>query len=50
MIPLDKNLINKIDGLKKEKLKKINKFYKLNDKDSGQKSKDKIKKLIKNIK
>jgi len=43
LIPLNENLIDKI--WVRKKLKKYNKFYKLNDKDSGQSSKNKINKL-----
>ena len=43
LIPLNENLIDKI--WVRKKLKKYNKFYKLNDKDSGQSSKNKISKL-----
>ena len=43
--PLKKNLISNI--WKNKNIQKNNKFYKLNDKDSGQDSKFKIKKLLK---
>jgi len=43
--PLKKNLISNI--WKNKNIQKNNKFYKLNDKDSGQDSKIKIKKLLK---
>ena len=45
LIPLEKNLINKI--WINTSIKKYNKFYKLDDKDSGQSSKSKLKKLSK---
>ena len=44
LVPLSQNLINKI-WLKKD-INKYSKFYKLSDKDSGEKSKNKINKLI----
>ena len=44
LIPLSKNLINNI--WKNKNIKRKNKFYKLNDKDSGQSSKYKIKKVL----
>ena len=47
LIPLSQNLINKI--YTKKNFDKSNKFYKLNDKDTGESSKDKIKKLSKII-
>jgi len=47
LIPLNTNLISKI-WIKKNK-EKYNKFYKLKDKDSGQSSKSKIKKISKLI-
>ncbi len=45
LIPLNENLINKI-WIRKS-VDKSNKFYKLNDKDSGQSSENKIKKSLK---
>ena len=45
LIPLKKNLIN--DIWKNKNIKNYKKFYKLNDKDSGQSSKSKIKQLSK---
>jgi len=48
LIPLNKNLINQI--WVKKNINKYNKFYKLNDKDVGQSSKDKIKKILKILK
>jgi len=45
LIPLNKNLVSSI--WKKKNIKKNNKFYKLNDKDVGQSSKSKIKKILK---
>ena len=45
LIPLSENLINKIRV--KKSIDKFNKFYKLNDKDAGQSSRSKIKKLSK---
>ena len=45
LIPLNKNLINKI--WKRNNTKQSNKFYKLRDKDSGERSEDKIKKILK---
>ena len=48
LIPLNENLINKIWIRKNNN--KSNKFYKLNDKDSGQSSRNKIKNLLKIIK
>jgi len=44
LVPLNKNLINEI--WKKKRTKNFTKFYKLNDKDSGESSKNKIKKLV----
>ena len=43
LIPLNKNLINKI--WKRKNSKNYNKFYKLNDKDSGESSKVKSRKF-----
>jgi Xaa-Pro aminopeptidase len=43
LIPLSKNLVNKIR--KNKDIENYNKFYKLSDKDSGQSSKNKVKKL-----
>ena len=48
LIPLNKNLINQI--WVKKNINKHNKFYKLNDKDVGQSSKNKIKKILKILK
>ena len=45
LIPLEDNLINKI-WIRKS-ISKVNKFYKLKDKDSGQSSEKKVKKLLK---
>jgi Xaa-Pro aminopeptidase len=45
LIPLNENLISNI--WKNKIIQKNNKFYKLNDKDSGQNSKNKIKKILK---
>ena len=45
LIPINKNLVSNI--WKNKSIKKNNKFYKLNDKDSGQNSKIKVKKLLK---
>jgi Xaa-Pro aminopeptidase len=45
LLPLEENLVNKIWIRKNSK--KINKFYKLKNKDSGQSSKNKIKKVSK---
>ena len=45
LVPLNKNLINNV--LEKKIAKKNNKFYTLNDKNSGNSSKNKIRKLLK---
>ena len=45
LVPLNKNLINNV--LEKKIVKKNNKFYTLNDKNSGNSSKNKIRKLLK---
>ena len=44
-IPLNRNLVS--DIWKNQSIQKYNKFYKLNDKDSGETSRNKIKKLFK---
>jgi len=48
LMPLNNNLINEIWS--NRKIIKINKFYKLNNKDSGENAENKIKKLIKILK
>ena len=48
LVPLNENLVNKFWVRKIES--KVNKFYKLNDKNVGQKSENKIKKLSKLLK
>ena len=48
LMPLNENLIDKI--WKRKKVNNFKKFYKLNDKDSGENSKNKIKKLSKLLK
>ena len=45
LIPINKNLIDNV--LEKKIVKKNNKFYTLNDKDSGNSSKNKIRKILK---
>jgi Xaa-Pro aminopeptidase len=45
LIPINKNLIENV--LEKKIVKKNNKFYTLNDKDSGNSSKNKIRKILK---
>ena len=47
LIPINENLINKI--WKRKTINKTNKFYKLKDSDSGERSQSKIKKLSKKL-
>jgi len=48
LIPINKNLINEI--WYRKNISKLNKFFKLKNKDAGESSKSKISRLVKNIK